>query len=99
MAKIRKYIYIQEVILNNSYCQRLSERKNIRDHINKFFDIVDKLKNMNVDTNESLLSIIAIQLLSRILDVPLNRKMNYRNPMLKVKILEGYQARLQKAEK
>lgn len=60
MAKIRKYIYIQEVILNNSYCQRLSERKNIRDHINKFFDIVDKLKNMNVDINESLLSIIAI---------------------------------------
>lgn len=38
----------------------MQENEDVREHINKFFDVVDKLEEMNVDVNADLLSIMLL---------------------------------------
>lgn len=44
---------------------RMEENSNVREHINKFFDTVDKLTEMEVDLNQDLLSVMLLCSLPR----------------------------------
>lgn len=88
----RKATLLKQLILS-----KCSETENMRDHFEKFEDIVDKLKNMEVDINGDLLSIITLY------SLPANYE-NFRIAIesrdqlptadeLKIKILEEFEAR------
>lgn len=47
-------------LLKQLTLHRMEENGNVRDHINKFFDAVDKLGEMDVDINPDLLSIMLL---------------------------------------
>ena len=51
----RKATFLKQLTL-----QRLNEGGDIRDHINKFFDAVDKLREMDMDINSDLLAIMLL---------------------------------------
>lgn len=81
--------------------QKLQEGEDVREHMCRFFDAVDKLSVMNVDINQNLLSILLLYSLPPSYE-------NFRcaiesrdelptTEVLKVKILEESEARGQKA--
>lgn len=48
-------------LLNQLTGQRMVEGEDVKDHISTFFDIVDKLAEMNIDINADLLSVMLLQ--------------------------------------
>ena len=87
-------------LLKQLTLQRMNEGDDVRNHINKFFNTVEKLSDMNVDINEDLLSIMLLHSLPTSFE-------NFRCAVesrdrlpkvedLKIKILEEYDARIQK---
>jgi len=87
-------------LLKQLTLQRLQEGQDVREHLLKFFDAVDKLKVMGVLINEDLLSIMLLY------SLPASYE-NFRCAMesheklpnaetLKVKIIEESEARMQK---
>jgi len=88
-------------LLKQLTLQRLQKGQDIREHLLKFFDAVDKLNVMGVQINEDLLSIMLLYSLPSSYE-------NFRCAMesheklpnaeiLKVKIIEESEARIQKS--
>lgn len=86
-------------LLKQLMLQRLDEGGDIKDHIARFFDVVDKLESMNVQINGDLLTIMLLYSLPSTFE-------NFRCAIesrdelptvevLKVKIIEEYAARAQ----
>ena len=65
---------------------KMEEDGDIKHHLDSFFDVKDKLDEMNVEVNDDLLSIMLLDSFSRkiskILDVLLNPGMIYLSPMI-----------------
>lgn len=88
----RKATLLKQLIL-----QRMRDDEDVREHLQKFFDAVDKLQEMNVDVNADLLAILLLY------SLPVNFE-NFRcatesrdelptPEVLRIKIIEEYDAR------
>jgi len=90
----RKATLLKQLIL-----QRMSEGGDVRDHMSRFFDAVDKLAAMEVEINGDLLSIMLLYSLPSSFDnfrVAIESRDELPNvEALKVKILEEYDVRVQ----
>lgn len=87
-------------LLKKLALQKLQEGEDVREHINRFFDAVDKLSVMDVDINQDLLSILLLYSLPPSYEnfrcAIESRDELPKAEVLKVKILEESEARGQK---
>jgi len=88
----RKATLLKQLIL-----QRMHDGEDIREHLRKFFDAVDKLGDMNVDVNADLLAILLLYSLPSSLEnfrCAIESRDSLPTPeVLRVKIVEEFDAR------
>lgn len=88
----RKATLLKQLILT-----KYERGNDIREHLNNFMDVVDKLEEMNVTVHEDLLSIMMLYSLSSEFEtfrVAIESRDNLPKPdELKIKIIEEFQAR------
>lgn len=87
-------------LLKQLTLQKLSEGGNVREHIMRFFDAVDKLDSMSVNIHKDMLAILLLYSLPSAFEnfrCAIESRDELPDPdLLKVKILEESEARLQK---
>ena len=89
-------------LLKQLTLHRMNEGDEVRSHINKFFNIKDKLSDMNVEINADLFSIMLLYSLPASFEnfrCAIETRDELPDPeSLKVKFQEEYDARIQKSE-
>lgn len=88
----RKAMLLKSLIL-----LKMKNGEDIREHIHKFFDIVDKIKEMDMEIIDELLSILLLYSIPEEYEpfrIAIETQENLPDPeILKVKLLEEYEAR------
>lgn len=94
----RKATLLKQVIL-----KKMTENENVRDHLNNFLEIVDKLRDMQIEINPELLSVIMLYSLPQSYEnfrIAIETRDTLPSPeTLKIKIIEESEARKSGREK
>ena len=89
-------------LLKNLVLKRMKTGDSVRDHLNDFFDVVDKLENMDIVINEDLLTIMLLYSLPHDFEnfrIAIETRDTLPSPQaLKIKIVEESEARKENKE-